>query len=205
MSFPLLSDHAIRYVTQDAETGWPSRPDGSGPVFYFGWTEPTGLQALDLWYPIDEPNEPFAPIVTDAGTITEPFTVGSAASVSAPTASGNPSPTFAYQWQRDTGSGFASISGATSAGYTYVEADEGHEVRRQVIATNSEGSSDPAFTNAITVLEAPAEPEGDFKADWLGAEDSDPYGDLSHIAQNSDGTGAVSENNDLIGWAEDVV
>ena len=118
MSFPLLSDHAVRYVQQDASTGWPARPAGNGPVFYFGWTEPTGLQALDLWFPIAEPNEPFAPIVTDAGTISEPFTVGSAASVTAPTASGNPSPTLAYQWQRDTGGGFTAISGATSAGYT---------------------------------------------------------------------------------------
>ncbi len=46
---------AIRYVRQDASTGWPSRPSGDGPVFWFGWTEPTGLGDLDLWFPIDEP------------------------------------------------------------------------------------------------------------------------------------------------------
>jgi hypothetical protein len=38
-------------------------------------------------------------------------------------------PTKAYQWQRDTGSGFVDISGATSLTYTIVNADVGAHIR----------------------------------------------------------------------------
>ena len=150
MSFPLLSDHAVRYVQQDASTGWPARPAGNGPVFYFGWTEPTGLQSLDLWFPIVEPTaDPVAPVITSAGTISGTPTVGSTLSVTGFTATGNPSPTLSYQWQRDS----VNISGATSATYVLQAADDETDVRRVTTATNSEGSAN-APTAAVSVTYA---------------------------------------------------
>ena len=150
MSFPLLSDHAVRSVQQDASTGWPARPAGNGPVFYFGWTEPTGLQALDLWFPTAEPTaDPVAPVITGAGTISGTPIVGTSLSVTGFTATGNPTPTLSYQWQRDG----VNISGATSATYVLQAADDETDVRRVTTATNSE-DSDSAPTAAVSVTYA---------------------------------------------------
>lgn len=53
----------------------------------------------------------------------------------------NPSATsVAYQWQRDSGSGFADISGATTTTYTLTAADEGASIRVHVVASNASGS-----------------------------------------------------------------
>jgi hypothetical protein len=48
---------------------------------------------------------------------------------------------FAYQWQRFTGSGYASIGGATGSTLTLTEARVGDLVRCQVTATNTAGST----------------------------------------------------------------
>jgi hypothetical protein len=64
--------------------------------------------------------------------------VGSTATFSV-TATGTPAPT--YQWQKDSGSGFANISGATSSSYTtptLVEADNADLFR--CVVTNNAGS-----------------------------------------------------------------
>jgi predicted secreted protein len=49
-------------------------------------------------------------------------------------------PTFARQWQRNTGAGWVNISGATSANYTLVTADVGARIRRLTTATVAFGS-----------------------------------------------------------------
>jgi hypothetical protein len=74
------------------------------------------------------------------------------------TSAGNwtpPGATFAYQWQRDTGSGFADIAGATAASYTLATADVGAVVRVGVKATNPDASvtavSGPTATVAAAV------------------------------------------------------
>ena len=48
--------------------------------------------------------------------------------------------TYAYQWQRDNGLGFVSITGATGAGYPVAVADEGMRLRVLVTATNPDGT-----------------------------------------------------------------
>lgn len=48
---------------------------------------------------------------------------------------------YAYQWQRDTGSGYADIAGATSSAYTTVPADVGATLRARVTATNAYASA----------------------------------------------------------------
>jgi hypothetical protein len=64
--------------------------------------------------------------------------------------------TFAYQWQRDDGSGFADITGATAASYVLVTADVDATVRVVVTATNVDGST--AAASAPTAIVAAATP-----------------------------------------------
>lgn len=71
-----------------------------------------------------------------SGTITEDETL----SVTDGTWTGTPSPTFAYQWRRDTGSGFNNIGSATNNTYTLVTADVGADINCVVTATNIVGS-----------------------------------------------------------------
>ncbi|HET6508519.1 MAG TPA: hypothetical protein VFG42_17130 [Baekduia sp.] len=46
----------------------------------------------------------------------------------------------AYQWQRDDGTGFVDIGGATATSYTLTPADEGNTIRVHVLASNASGS-----------------------------------------------------------------
>ena len=59
---------------------------------------------------------------------------------------GNPAPTFAYQWQRDS----VDIAGAVATSYTLVATDDRASIRCVVTATNSEGSS-AAPSNGLSV------------------------------------------------------
>ena len=68
------------------------------------------------------------------------------------TGSGNQ---FSYQWQRDGGSGFAAIPGATGSTYQLTLADEGAVVRIVVTATNPEGTVSSASSATATVQAAP--------------------------------------------------
>ena len=58
---------------------------------------------------------------------------------------------YAYQWQRDTGSGYAAISGATTSTYTTVPADVGATIRATVTATNAYAST-TVTTNALGAI-----------------------------------------------------
>ena len=49
---------------------------------------------------------------------------------------------YAYQWQEDSGEGYADIAGATGLQYTLGTADEGATVRLVVTATNPDGTVD---------------------------------------------------------------
>lgn len=71
-----------------------------------------------------------------SGTITEDEIL----SVTDGTWTGTPSPTFTYQWRRDTGSGFNNIGSATNNTYTLVTADVGADIDCVVTATNIAGS-----------------------------------------------------------------
>ena len=57
---------------------------------------------------------------------------------------------YTYQWQRDWGAGvFVNIPGATSATYTVAQGDINTRLRAQVVATNAQGPSLPASSNAL--------------------------------------------------------
>jgi len=62
--------------------------------------------------------------------------------------------TYAFQWQRDSGSGHADIAGATASTYTLVTADVGSSVRVAVTATNPDGST-VAYSGAGATVTAP--------------------------------------------------
>lgn len=77
---------------------------------------------------------------------------------------------YAYQWLR---AGVA-ISGATASTYTVVEADGGSLITCQVIATNADGSSQPAVSNSKLAF-------GTTHASWYmsgGIDNSDPAASL---------------------------
>jgi hypothetical protein len=111
-----------------------------------------------------------APAAAPAASLTAPFWTSSASlvsgppvSIGAPVISGdtvrgttlvvnsgswNPSATsVAYQWQRDTGSGYSDITGATTTSYTLTPTDVGAKIRVHVVATNASG------TGAIDAVE----------------------------------------------------
>lgn len=66
--------------------------------------------------------------------------------------------TFARQWQRsNTSGGWDDIAGATESDYTLVVADVNRRVRLRVVASNSGGDSDPAFSQPTDVVINPPE------------------------------------------------
>ena len=94
------------------------------------------------------PTQTIAPVASGAAR--------TATTLSATTGTWTPAgSTYAYQWQRDGGSGFAAITGATASTYTLTDDDAGAKVRVQVTATNSDGST-VGSSNAIgPVLSTP--------------------------------------------------
>jgi hypothetical protein len=74
-----------------------------------------------------------APVITGSLQGGKPLTV--TAGTWYPTAA-----SYVYQWQRDTGSGFTTIAGATSPTYFTVLADVTRTIRARVTATNAYGS-----------------------------------------------------------------
>ena len=92
----------------------------------------------------------------DAGAVASgPLVRGSV--VTATTGAWTDSPTtYMYVWQRDMGSGFATIPGATAATYTLTAADVSANVRALVTARNAGGTTLPAASNALgPVVAAP--------------------------------------------------
>ena len=85
---------------------------------------------------------PVAPSISGAPTISGTAKVGETLTATAASATGEPTPTTSWQWERsDNGTtGWASISGATSSTYTAVSADESKYLRVVQTETNTEGS-----------------------------------------------------------------
>lgn len=84
-----------------------------------------------------------APVNVSVPTFTGTVTSGQTLLGASGSWTGNPSPSYAYKWQRSANgtSGWADIFGATSINYTLQAADYGQYVRLQVTGTNTQGSS----------------------------------------------------------------
>jgi hypothetical protein len=97
-----------------------------------------------------------APKNTSPPTISGTTQEGNTLTVSPGSWSGNPAPSFSYQWERcvGTGGGCAAISGATNTTYLLTSADVAHTVLVQVTAKNTAGSS--VANTAESALIAPA-------------------------------------------------
>ncbi|HWH95174.1 MAG TPA: hypothetical protein VNT03_15040 [Baekduia sp.] len=111
----------------------------------FGST--TATSAATAAVATDPPASAAAPSI--AGTAKRTFTLTASAGTWTPAGASH-----AYQWQRDGGSGFVDISGATSASYTLVAADVGDVVRVRVTATNVDGSTTADSAQTATVVAA---------------------------------------------------
>lgn len=96
---------------------------------------------------------PPAPLTAPAvsGTMTTGSTLTTTAGTWTPTG-----PTYAYQWQRDDGSGWQDISGATAATYTLVLADAGSRIRSKITATNVDGATANTSAQTAVIIETPA-------------------------------------------------
>lgn len=90
-----------------------------------------------------------APVNTVAPAITRNTAYGSTLTSTTGTWTGNPAPTYGYQWRKAG----VDIGGATSSTYVTLVGDVGSAITCRVTATNSVGSSS-ATSNAIT----PADP-----------------------------------------------
>jgi hypothetical protein len=154
---------------------WQRDPDGQGFVDIAGATATTYTPVVDdegakLRVKVTATNPdaavsafsaataavvPALPVQTTApavsGTPRTTMTVTSTAGAWTPAGS-----TYAYQWQRDGGSGFADISGATAATYVLTDDDAGARVRAKVTATNVDGSTAGYSAALGPVLATPA-------------------------------------------------
>ena len=92
-----------------------------------------------------------SPANTVAPVISGTPTVGQTLSSTTGTWTGNPTPTYTYQWKR----GVSNISGATSSTYILVQEDATFAVTCEVTATNVLGSAN-ATSNSLTIIDADA-------------------------------------------------
>ena len=95
------------------------------------------------------PAEPTAPVIVANVIAPETGEVGTTFG-GAPTVTGSPTPTLAYQWQSsaDGSTGWTNIEGATAQGFESVAATF---MRRLVTATSSQGSDGPDASNVVQV------------------------------------------------------
>jgi hypothetical protein len=88
-----------------------------------------------------------APVNTAVPTVSGTVSIGSVLTSTTGTWTGNPTPTYTYQWQRGT----TNISGATSSTYTIQLGDGGYTLRCVVTATNIVASVSANSANTTTV------------------------------------------------------
>lgn len=89
-----------------------------------------------------------APTSTLAPAVSGTTVVGATLTCTTGTWSGSPAPTYAYQWRRTAGLGFAAIVGETAATYDLAAADIDTLVSCVVTATNASGDAGQA-SNAV--------------------------------------------------------
>jgi hypothetical protein len=66
-----------------------------------------------------------------------------------------PGTSYAYSWQRNPGSGFVDIPGATASTYLLTAADKGHPLHLRVTATNGDGAVKAFSVDTGVVVAAP--------------------------------------------------
>jgi len=101
-----------------------------------------------------------APSNTSPPTITGVIVVGQTLTANSGTWSGDPTPTFTYQWLRcdSAGGSCGAVSGQTGVTYVLTSADAGRTLRVAVTATNTDGSAQATSgqTGVIMTTGAPS-------------------------------------------------
>lgn len=108
-------------------------------------TATTGLHVSAITVADPVPTNTVAPAISGTRVVGQTLTTTNGTWSNAPTS-------YAYRWQRDSGSGFADISGATSSTYVLQNADVGFPVRCMVTASNASGAGTPAPSNTLVVV-----------------------------------------------------
>lgn len=137
----------------DSNVGWQvyanvTATDANGPA-----TVPTLSQAI---LPGSAP-QPTTPANTSLPGISGTAAVGETLIGSPGTWSGSTPISYAYQWERCSGS-CANISGATSSSYTVQSADAGSTLLLSVTASNSAGSASATSSQTATVTSGAVAP-----------------------------------------------
>jgi YD repeat-containing protein len=97
----------------------------------------SGNDRVQEWKPVSTPANVVVPIVSGEMIEGQTLTAGTGIWAASPAA------TYTYQWQRCTSAGAscANVTGATSSTYALGSADIGHQLRVQVTAKNTAGST----------------------------------------------------------------
>jgi hypothetical protein len=157
--------HAVTALGYDAtglriENQWgTSWGDGGWATLGWSFVNAHVVEARAVGPLVDSATAPVpaVPASTVAPVASGPVARGQVVSVDSGTWTDSPS-SYTYAWQRDTGSGYTAIPGATAASYTLTSTDVGATVRALVTARNAAGAGVPAVSNALgpVLTDAPA-------------------------------------------------
>lgn len=155
MPFPVTIVASGGIAVTNSTSGFPATPITAGGVaitLVVSGGLPMALVNEDLsaWS-----DTPAAPVNTVAPVISGTATTGQTLTSTTGTWTGNPAPTYAYQW-KNAG---VNLGGATSSTYVLQATDEGDNITCTVTATNSEGNAS-ATSNTI-VPTAPGSSAGE--------------------------------------------
>lgn len=100
-------------------------------------------RGADVWV-LPIPVNTVAPAVTGGTSIGSTLTCGNGTWTNSPTS-------YAYQWEADTGAGYADLTGETASTLDTTGMASGDLVRCKVVASNAYGASAPATSNATTL------------------------------------------------------
>jgi hypothetical protein len=134
---PIPNSHDESHTVVDADLGFTIQVIVTA-VNAFG---PADSAATNVLGPVQQPTAPPTAPSLGTPTVSGVALVG-AQLTAAVTASGNPAPALAYQWQRCTAAGAscADIDGARGQQYTLTAADAGSRIRVVVTADNGAGT-----------------------------------------------------------------
>lgn len=148
---PIASAGCVQYLGGTASQPDPVLKDGTGPLLYFtGPVMQTNTVHAIYWIPSSSgaPANSAAPIVSGVAAVGKTLTTSTGSWSNSPSS-------YSYTWQSCSSSGTncVNISGATDSSYTLASGDAGHEIRSEVSATNSSGSSSyvPSTPTAVVV------------------------------------------------------
>jgi hypothetical protein len=126
--------------------------DGSGPLLYNGGpVMRTNTTYAIYWMPTS--SGPTSPTNSQPPIVSGVAAVGKTLTTTHGTWTGSPT-SYAYQWQQcsATGTACVDVPGATGTSYKVAAGDAGHELRSEVSATNSSGTSSLVPSTATEVV-----------------------------------------------------